>query len=118
LLAAVEEWCAAHPDALPPPIPEAAVTTRPPKARTDFGPDIDPNDPLIDALRTWRSARARTDGTPAYTLFSDRTLRELVDTRPSNSTALLETWGLGESRVDRFGDEILGVIAANPSSFP
>ncbi|MBT5775199.1 MAG: HRDC domain-containing protein, partial [Dehalococcoidia bacterium] len=86
--------------------------------RTDFGPEVDPDDPLIDALRAWRSARARTDGTPAYTLFSDRTLRELVGSRPSNRGKLLETWGLGESRVDRFGDEILQVIAAHQPAHP
>jgi ATP-dependent DNA helicase RecQ len=118
LLAAVEEWCDAHPDAPPPPIPEAAATQRPLKTRTDFGPEVDPDDPLIDALRAWRSARARTDGTPAYTLFSDRTLRELVGSRPSNRGKLLETWGLGESRVDRFGDEILQVIAAHQPAHP
>jgi len=83
------------------------------KARTDFGPEVDPDDPLIEALRVWRSARARTDGAPAYTLFSDRTLRELVGAQPSNRAALLEIWGLGESRIERFGDELLAVIRAH-----
>jgi ATP-dependent DNA helicase RecQ len=118
LLAAVEQWSDANPDAAPPRLPEAAATQRPLKARADFGPDVDPDDPLIEALRAWRSTRARTDGTPAYTLFSDRTLRELVGSRPSSRAALLETWGLGESRVDRFGDEILEVIAAHQPAHP
>ncbi len=115
ILVLVEEWSAANPDAAPPPIPDAAATQRPLKSRADLGPEIDADDPLIEALRGWRSERARADGVPAYTLFSDRTLRELVANRPDTRAALLETWGLGESRVDRFGVELLDLIAATPS---
>ena len=115
IIGVIEEWSAAHPDAEAPPIPDSAATQRPLKSRTDLGPEVDANDPLIEALRGWRSERARTDGVPAYTLFSDRTLRELVANRPSNRGALLETWGLGESRVDRFGAELLDLIASAPA---
>jgi len=115
LLAVIEEWCAGHPDSEPPPLPDTLATQRPLKSRTDLGPAVDADDPLIEALRAWRSERARADGVPAYTLFSDRTLRELVANRPSNRSSLLNTWGLGESRVDRFGVELLQVIAATPS---
>jgi ATP-dependent DNA helicase RecQ len=113
LLSIVEQWCEKHPDIPAPAFLETAARQRPVKARTDFGPEVDPDDPLIEALRVWRSARARTDGAPAYTLFSDRTLRELVGAQPSNRAALLEIWGLGESRIERFGDELLAVIRAH-----
>ena len=76
----------------------------------DAGPDVSPDDPLFVALRAWRSDRARTDGVPAYTLFSDRTLRELVSQRPDSLQALARVWGLGESRVRRFGGEIVEVV--------
>ena len=115
LLTVIEAWSTAHPEAEPPPIPDAQATQRPLKSRADLGPEVDANDPLIEALRGWRSERARADGVPAYTLFSDRTMRELVANRPTSRGALLETWGLGESRVDRFGSELLEVMQANPA---
>ncbi|MEX2230132.1 MAG: HRDC domain-containing protein, partial [Dehalococcoidia bacterium] len=75
------------------------------------------DDPLFDALRRWRSARAREDGVPAYVLFSDRTMRELVAVRPASREQLLGVWGLGEARVERFGDDLLAVIG-DPSAAP
>ena len=69
-----------------------------------------PDDPLFQALRAWRSERAKAEGLPAYTVFSDRTLRELVTVKPRNVHALLGVWGLGESRVERFGPELVRVI--------
>jgi ATP-dependent DNA helicase RecQ len=68
------------------------------------------HDPLYEALRAWRLERARMEGVPAYTIFSDRTLRELVAVRPRNVQALLRIWGLGEARVDRFGAELVRTI--------
>ena len=115
LLAAINEWSEAHPDAEAPSMPEANATQRPLKSGADLGPAVDAGDPLIELLRGWRSERARTDGVPAYTLFSDRTLRELVVNRPLGRAALLDTWGLGESRVDRFGSELLDLIGSTPA---
>ena len=114
ILAVVDDWCTANPDSPPPPLPDAAATQRPLKSRADLGPEVDADDPLIEALRAWRAERARADGVPAYTLFSDRTLRELVANRPASRAALLDTWGLGESRVDRFGVDLLDLISAAP----
>jgi len=76
----------------------------------DAGPEVAPDDPLLAALRAWRSDRARSEAVPAYTLFSDRTLRELVAQRPTTIQALMRVWGLGESRVRRFGTEIIEVV--------
>jgi ATP-dependent DNA helicase RecQ len=110
LLAAIEEWEAEHPEAVPPVL---VTAQRPPAPRgtvRDAGPDVSPDDPLFTALRAWRSDRARSEGVPAYTLFSDRTLRELVAQRPTSLQSLARVWGLGESRVNRFGGEIIEVV--------
>jgi ATP-dependent DNA helicase RecQ len=122
LLTLVEEWEDEHPDA-----PERA--TRAPeqkrtreRGRTTAGrsaagrgePEavaaVSSDDPLYARLREWRLDRSRADGVPAFTLFSDRTLRELVVARPRDRTALLAVWGLGDERVKRFGDELLVAI--------
>ncbi len=50
---------------------------------------------------------------PAYTIFLDRTLRELVAKRPRDRSALLTVWGLGDARVNHLGDELLALINAD-----
>ena len=111
LIDLVAEWEREHPEAAPPPALVAQPRLeRRRTAAVDEGPDVRPDDPLFQALRAWRSARAREEGLPAYTVFSDRTLRELVTVRPRNVHALLRVWGLGESRVERFGPELVQVI--------
>ncbi|MEX2372614.1 MAG: HRDC domain-containing protein, partial [Dehalococcoidia bacterium] len=110
-LALVADWEREHPDAAPPPdLPKQPVLTPRGARIRDDGPEVRPDDPLFEALRAWRSERARSEGVPAYTLFSDRTLRELVTVKPRNVHALLNVWGLGESRVDRFGLDLVQVI--------
>ncbi|MFA7249644.1 MAG: RecQ family ATP-dependent DNA helicase [Dehalococcoidia bacterium] len=110
LLAAIDEWEHAHPEAAPPVFVPAQRPLSPRGTVRDAGPEVSPDDPLLAALRAWRSDRARAEGVPAYTLFSDRTLRELVGQRPTSVQALMRVWGLGESRVRRFGLEIIEVV--------
>ena len=112
VLAIVDEWEREHPEATPAPAPPASQPTLGTRTRSaaDEGPEVRPDDPLFQALRVWRSERAKSEGLPAYTVFSDRTLRELVSVRPRNVHALLGVWGLGESRVERFGPELVAVI--------
>jgi ATP-dependent DNA helicase RecQ len=67
---------------------------------------------LRDALRAWRSRKAREMGVPPYTLFWDRTLDELCRRRPTNPEGLLTIWGIGEQKRIMFGDEIIELIAS------
>jgi len=67
---------------------------------------------LREALRAWRSRKAREMGVPPYTLFWDRTLDELCIRRPTSPAALLTIWGIGEQKRVTFGEEILALIAS------
>ena len=121
LLRLIAEWETAHPESAPPssnPVVQPALGLRP--GRTVSGvtsavseEDVRPDDPLYIALRAWRTERAKSEGAPAYTIFADRTLRDLVRLRPRNMHALMRAWGLGESRVERFGRELLEVVATH-----
>ncbi|MDO5059928.1 MAG: DNA helicase RecQ, partial [Neisseria sp.] len=64
---------------------------------------------LWQALRAWRTERARADGVPAYVIFHDRTLQSIVQTLPQNREQLAGVYGLGEAKAAKFGDEILAV---------
>lgn len=69
--------------------------------------------PLGTALRSWRLARAREDGVPAYVVFPDRTLVELAERRPLSLAALSGISGVGPAKLERYGEEVLDVLARN-----
>ena len=65
---------------------------------------------LLDALRTWRTEKARAAGMPAYVICNDRTLVEIASVRPTTPDELLTVHGLGEVKVGRFGEELLALV--------
>lgn len=67
--------------------------------------------PLVAELRAWRSRRAREDGVPAYVVLHDKTLHELAARRPGSPAELAGVKGLGPAKVERYGDELLAVLA-------
>ena len=69
-----------------------------------------PDDSLLEALRRWRRERASTDGVPAYVVAHDTTLAEIVDALPRSLPALRRIRGMGPTKLERFGAEILAVI--------
>jgi DNA helicase II / ATP-dependent DNA helicase PcrA len=66
--------------------------------------------PLAEQLRAWRRKRAEADGVPAYVVFNDRTLAALSRRRPRSRGELLAVEGIGPSKLDRYGDELLALL--------
>jgi DNA helicase-2/ATP-dependent DNA helicase PcrA len=58
-------------------------------------------------LRTWRTERAKADGHPPYVVLSDAQLRGIALTRPADAKALLACDGIGPTKLERYGDDIL-----------
>ena len=67
-------------------------------------------EPLVAGLRAWRSRRAREDGVPAYVVLHDTTIDELAARRPASSAELSAVKGLGPTKIERYGDELLEVL--------
>ena len=65
---------------------------------------------LWQALRKWRQERARAEEIPAYMVCGDKTLRDIVEKMPRGLNGLRSIYGLGEAKIDKFGDEILDVL--------
>ena len=112
LLDLVRAWEAAHPDAPPAPRrPDPPASSRRRRAEAaDAGPEVAFDDPLYERLREWRRERARGEGVPAYTFFTDRSAREIAARKPTTREALLAVWGMGDARVEAFGDDLLALI--------
>jgi ATP-dependent DNA helicase RecQ len=69
---------------------------------------------LFERLRAWRLERARVDEVPAYVVLHDRTLKELASAKPRSAAALATVSGFGPTKLERYGDDVLAVIAAAP----
>ena len=67
---------------------------------------------LFDRLRAWRLERAREDEVPAYVVLHDATLRELASAKPATERDLAAVKGFGPTKLERYGDDVLAVIAA------
>ncbi len=66
--------------------------------------------PLFDALRAHRLAIARDQGVMPYVVASDRSLRELCLLKPKNLTELLDVYGFGETRAERYGPGLIEIV--------
>ena len=131
--AASRSWCSAPPTARPPSSPSS--TTPPPEAertaaartaqverlarisreRSVAAAVVDDSPEtarLVDALKTWRSARAHDDGHPAYVVLSDAHLHAIAAARPTSLSELARCPGIGPTKLDRYGEAILDVIEA------
>jgi ATP-dependent DNA helicase RecQ len=67
--------------------------------------------PLVAELRAWRTRRSREDGVPAYVVLHDATLHELAARRPTSPGELATVRGLGPTKLERYGEELLAVLA-------
>jgi len=68
----------------------------------------------LDRLRRWRLETARATGVPAYVVFHDATLAAIATARPASLAELLHVSGVGESKLRKYGEEILEVLRADP----
>ncbi|MDX6369711.1 MAG: ATP-dependent helicase UvrD/PcrA, partial [Gaiellaceae bacterium] len=73
----------------------------------------EPNDPLYVALKRWRLQRATADDLPAYVVFHNSTLAEIAGRRPRDLSELSVVPGVGPAKLERYGSDVLGVVAAS-----
>ncbi len=65
---------------------------------------------LFVRLKAWRKKLAEEENVPPYFIFSDKTLVELANQKPSNARGLLSISGIGELKAKKFGGDILKII--------
>ncbi len=71
----------------------------------------EPDDPVYAALKQWRLQRATADELPAYVVFHNTTLAEIAGRRPRDLTELGAVPGVGPTKLERYGEEVLAVLA-------
>ena len=70
---------------------------------------------LFGRLRAWRSARAEAQKVPAYVVFTDATLAELAVRQPADVPDLVAVPGIGQSKLDRYGEDVLAIVRGEPA---
>ncbi|MCA8949790.1 MAG: DNA helicase RecQ [Planctomycetes bacterium] len=103
-------------------VPKAALEARPQRSRRrsgggrSAGPrqdvELEPAEQeLFEAMRALRRQIAGELAVPPYVVFSDATLEDLARARPTSPRAFLRVRGVGEKKLESFGERFLALIA-------
>ena len=65
---------------------------------------------LFDKLKEWRKEEANEQGTPAFTVFNNRTLKAIAIAKPDTLAALENVPGIGPAKLEAYGDAILTLL--------
>ena len=65
---------------------------------------------LWDELRECRKMLAEESNVPPYVIFHDVTLKEMLDTMPTSEAEMLRINGVGESKLEKYGDDFLHIL--------
>ena len=77
-----------------------------------LAPSATESDHLMKDLKAWRLERAKADEVPAYVVFHDSTLQAIAEQKPRTLDELSEVSGIGPSKLDKYGEEILAVLSS------
>ena len=67
-------------------------------------------DPLWYLLKDKRTELARDQGVPPYLIFHDSTLLEFLNRRPTNLSQMANISGVGQAKLERYGEAFLQVL--------
>jgi DNA helicase-2/ATP-dependent DNA helicase PcrA len=67
---------------------------------------------FLEELKQWRLDHSRTQGVPAYVVFTDATLIAIAEQLPENAEALSSIPGVGPAKLESYGDEVVQMVRA------
>ena len=65
---------------------------------------------LYEAIKDWRRHAAEEENVPPYVIFGDRTIEDLIFKKPRTVRELLNVFGIGEIKAEKFGSAILHLV--------
>ena len=66
---------------------------------------------ILVKLRAWRKRKADDMNVPPYVIFNDKTLMDIAAKKPQSKSDLFKIYGLGNVKVENFGNSILEAIS-------
>ena len=73
---------------------------------------VEPDDPLYETLKRWRLETAKAEEKPAYVIFHNSTLAEIVRRSPRTKEELATVPGVGPAKLERYGEAVLAALAS------
>ena len=65
---------------------------------------------LYEAIKDWRRHAAEEENVPPYVIFGDRTIEDLIFKKPRTVRELLNVFGIGEIKAEKFGSALLRLV--------
>lgn len=91
--------------------PRPAVTPVPTRTADESDPLDAEGEALFERLRRWRARTAQDQEVPAYVVLHDAHLRAIAARRPATDRELARCPGIGPTRLERYGDDLLSLVA-------
>ena len=92
------------------PVPESRARSRASRRAAASAAPIDYDETLFEKLRAVRTRLARERAVPPYVIFGDRSLQEMSAYHPTTPNAFLRINGVGQKKLQDFGEQFLKVI--------
>jgi len=64
----------------------------------------------LEVLKDWRKQRAQASEVPAFVIFNDKTLYDLIEKQPQSLKGLEAVHGMGPKKIKVFGKELLSLL--------
>lgn len=71
------------------------------------------DEPLWESLRSHRKRLSEEQGIPPYMVFSDATLKHMLEIRPSRLEEMAAVSGVGEHKLEKYGEGFLRILQAH-----
>lgn len=65
---------------------------------------------ILDALKFWRSEKAREQNLPSYFIATNKELISVAKYKPAKIEELLDIKGFGKHKIENYGEEILEIL--------
>jgi DNA helicase-2/ATP-dependent DNA helicase PcrA len=89
---------------------ELGIAARAPKGAAKGATQLDDSDPVVAALRAWRTEESRRIAKPAYVVFDNKTIAAIAAARPSSEAELAAVSGVGPAKLERWGEAVVDVV--------
>lgn len=74
------------------------------------------NDPLFNELKILRNKIAKSENVPAYIIFNDASLKDMIIKMPKTKEEFLNVSGVGNIKLERYGEDFLKVLNTSEDS--
>ena len=69
---------------------------------------------VFSRVREWRKTQAEKEGVPVYVVLTNEQLAQMVQKKVNTKAGLKEVEGVGEARVEKYGEALLQLLAGPP----